>query len=109
MIVCEGRKTEPNSIDGLRENLRINAAAVRIERDDSVTDPVGLVRKAQKRFKDDRDIDCVCAVCDGGLRNLTAARAVASQGLRSSAGTVTQAQVIASSSSIEFWLLLHFE
>ena len=59
LVVCEGRETEPNYIDGLREHLRINAAAVHIEHGDSVTDPVGLVRKAQKHFKGDRDYDFV--------------------------------------------------
>ena len=109
LIVCEGRETEPNYIDGLREHLRINAAAVHIERGDSVTDPVGLVRKAQRLFKGDRDFDLVYVVFDGDSRNLAAARAVAAQRLRNSAGTVTQVQVIASCPSIEFWLLLHFE
>ena len=51
LIVCEGRETEPNYIDGLRDHLRINAAAVHIEPGGSVTDPIGLVRNAHKRFR----------------------------------------------------------
>jgi hypothetical protein len=50
LIVCEGRETEPNYIDGLRDHLRINAAAVHIEPGRSVTDPIGLVRNAHQRF-----------------------------------------------------------
>lgn len=109
LVVCEGRETEPNYIDGLREHLRINTAAVHVERGDSVTDPVGLVRKAQRLFKGDRDYDRVYVVCDGDSRHLAGARAAAAQRLRNSAGVVTLVQVIASCPSIEFWLLLHFE
>ena len=32
LIICEGRETEPNYIDGLRDFLRINAAAVHVVR-----------------------------------------------------------------------------
>jgi len=109
LIVCEGRETEPNYIDGLRDHLRVNAAAVRIEIGDSVTDPVGLVRKAQRRYKGDRDYDLVYVVCDGDSNRLAAARALAARPLRNAAGDTTQVQIIASSPSIEFWFLLHFE
>ncbi len=109
LVVCEGRETEPNYIDGLRDHLRINAAAVHVEPGDSVTDPVGLVRKAQKLFKGDRDYDLVYVVCDGDSQHIAAARELAAQQLRNSAGAVTRVQVLASCPSIEFWLLLHFE
>ncbi|MHB8414804.1 MAG: RloB family protein [Acidiferrobacteraceae bacterium] len=108
LVVCEGRETEPNYIDGLRDHLRINAAAVHIEPGDSVTDPVGLVRKAQKLFKGDRDYDLVYVVCDGDAHHLAAARALAAKRLPNPAGAVTQVRVIASCPSIEYWLL-HFE
>lgn len=109
LVVCEGRETEPNYIDGLRDHLRINAAAVHIEEGDSVTDPVGLVRKAQRLFKSDRDYDLVYVVCDGDSKHLAAARELAQRPLRNAAGATTPVQIIASWPSIEFWLLLHFE
>ncbi len=109
LIVCEGRETEPNYIDGLRDHLRVNAAAVHIEGGDSVTDPVGLVRKAQKLYKSDRDYDLVYVVCDGDSIHLADARVLAARPLRNAAGDTTQVQMIASCPSIEFWLLLHFE
>lgn len=109
LVVCEGRETEPNYIDGLRDHLRINAGAVHIEGGDSETDPVGLVRKAQKRFKGDRDYDFVYVVCDGDSQHLTAARVEAAKRLPTSSGGGTRVQVIASCPSIECWLLLHFE
>lgn len=109
LVVCEGRATEPNYIDGLCAHLRINAAAVHIEAGDSVTDPAGLVRKAQRLFKSDRDYDLVYVVCDGDSNHLAAARALAARPLRNAAGAITVVQIIASCPSIEFWLLLHFE
>lgn len=109
LVVCEGRETERNYIDGLRDHLRINAAAVHIEAGDSVTDPVGLVRKAQKLFKSDRDYDLVFVICDGDSNHLAVARALAARPLRNAAGVTTEVQIIASCPSIEFWLLLHFE
>ena len=109
LIVCEGRETEPNYIDGLRDHLRVNAAAVRIETGDSTTDPVGLVRKAQQRYRSDRDYDLVYVVCDGDSNKLEAARALAARPLRNAAGDTTRVQIMASCPSTEFWLLLHFE
>ena len=109
LVICEGRETEPNYIDGLRDHLRVNAAAVHIERGDSETYPIGLVRKAQKLFKGDRDYDLVYVVCDGDSQHLATARALAARRLRNSGGAVTEVQVIASYPSIEFWLLMHFE
>jgi hypothetical protein len=109
LIVCEGRETEPNYIDGLRDHLRINAAAVHIEPGGSVTDPIGLVRNAQRRYKADGDYDFVYLVCDGDSNQLTAARQLAARPLRNASGAITQMQIIASCPCIEFWLLLHFQ
>jgi RloB-like protein len=109
LIVCEGRETEPNYIDGLRDHLRINAAAVHIEPGGSVTDPIGLVRNAHQRFREDRDYDFVYVVCDGDSNQLAAARELAARPLRNASGAATQVQIIASCPCIEFWLLLHFQ
>ena len=108
LVVCEGRETEPNYIDGLRDHLRINAAAVHIEPGGSVTDPIGLVRNAHQRFRGDRDYDFVYVVCDGDSNQLAAARELAARPLRNASGATTQVQIIASCPCIEFWLLLHF-
>jgi hypothetical protein len=109
LILCEGRETEPNYLDGLRDYLRVNAAAVHIEAGDSVTDPVGLVRRAQQRHRSDRSYDLVYVVCDGDSNRLAAARALAQRALRNTAGGTTQVQIIATTPCIEYWLLLHFE
>jgi hypothetical protein len=109
LVVCEGRETEPSYIDGLRDHLGINAAAVHIVPGSSVTDPIGLVRNAHQRFRGDRDYDFVYVVCDGDSNQLAAARELAARPLRNASGATTQVQIIASCPCIEFWLLLHFQ
>lgn len=109
LVVCEGQETEPNYIRGLCEHLSINLAAVRIEAGDRTTDPAGLVRRAQKLFRDDGGYDRVFVVCDGDLPGLTVAKQVAQGRLRNKAGETTTVQVIATHPCFEFWLLLHFE
>jgi RloB-like protein len=109
LIVCEGRETEPNYIQGLMEQLGVNAAAVRIERGGSRTDPVSLVKAAQKMFKDDGGFDLVYVVCDGDSNRLIEARRHAEKTLVNSARQKASVRIVATSPSIEFWLLLHFE
>jgi hypothetical protein len=81
LIVCEGRETEPNYIEGLCEHLGANSAAITVIRGESVTDPVGLVRRAQRRFKADGGYDLVYVVCDGDVPRLTEARELAQKTL----------------------------
>lgn len=110
LIVCEGRETEPNYIDGLCEHLGVNRQAVKVIRGGSVTDPVGLVKKAQRLFKEDGGHDLVYVVCDGDAPHLAEARQLAQKKtLRNAARVRTHVNVVASHPSFEFWLLLHFE
>lgn len=109
LIVCEGRETEPNYIEGLLDHLRVNPAAIRVERGDGRTDPVSLVKRAQKLFKDDGEFDLVYVVCDGDSNRIGEARRQAEKTLSNSYRQKTRVQIVANCPSIEFWLLLHFE
>ncbi len=110
LIVCEGRETEPNYIEGLCEHLGVNRAAIKVIRGESVTDPVGLVQKAQRLFKADGGYDLVYVVCDGDAPLIAEARDLAQKKtMRNAAGVRTHVNVVASHPSFEFWLLLHFE
>lgn len=109
LIVCEGRETEPNYITGLMEHLHVNAAAVRLELGGYRTDPVSLVKSAQKLFKEDGGFDLVYVVCDGDSGRLAEARRLAEKILVNSARQKTSVRMVANLPSIEFWLLLHFE
>jgi RloB-like protein len=64
IVVCEGRKTEPQYIRGLCEAKRINLANVNLVAGDNETDALSLVRKAQTHFRADNDYDAVFVVCD---------------------------------------------
>ena len=109
LIVCEGRETEPNYIEGLCEHLGVNMAAVTIVRGDNATRPPDLVRRAQKLFTSDGGYDRVYVVCDGDAGGLTEARTLAQKPLRNRARDSTTVEVIANDPCFEFWLLLHFE
>lgn len=109
LIICEGRETEPNYIEGLIDHLGVNRAAVKVVHGESVTDPLGLVRKAQRAFTSDGGYDLVYVVCDGDAPQLADARELARKTLRNTSRERTEVQLIASHPSFEFWLLLHFE
>jgi RloB-like protein len=109
LIVCEGRETGPNYIEGLCNHLDVNMAAIRVVQGDNHTNPVDLVKRAQKIFIEDGGHDFVYVICDGDAGGLAAARELAQRKLRNTAKLATTVQVVASNPCIEFWLLLHFE
>lgn len=109
LIVCEGKQTEPNYIHGLCEMHGINRANVVLIPGDGETSAIQLVRKAQQRFQIDRDFDAVFVVCDCDGEDLIEARRHAAKPMKNASGQMLAVQLIASSPSFEFWLLLHFE
>lgn len=109
LIVCEGRETEPNYIEGLCEHLGVNMAAVTIVPGDNATRPPDLVKRAQKLFTEDGGFDRVYVVCDGDAGGLAEARALARKPLRNRDREQCMVDVIANDPCFEFWLLLHFE
>lgn len=109
LIVCEGRETEPNYIRGLCAKLKINMAAVSIRRGSSKTDAAALVRLARNMFEADRDYDRVFVVCDDDGSDLGHARVLAAKKLRPIDKQLLTIDLIVSTPSFEYWLLLHFE
>ncbi len=109
LIVCEGRETEPNYLNGFCDAKRINHANVTIVRGDGETDALSLVRKAQRRFEIDRDFDRVFVVCDCENEDLSSARSLASTRLKHITGRQVTVELIVTRPCFEFWLLLHFE
>lgn len=114
LIVTEGRKTEPNYLDGLRERLGLRTVQVEIVHPEG-TDPLTLTRKAielrdarkrEARMGSSVAYDEVWVVLDleeplGPRRRLAA---VARQ-LKGAFGI----KFAESDPCFEFWLLLHFE
>ncbi|MBS0419483.1 MAG: RloB domain-containing protein [Proteobacteria bacterium] len=109
LIVCEGRETEPNYLNGLCDAKRINRANVSIVVGDSETDALALVRKARRRFEIDRDFDRVFVVCDCESEDLSPALALVAKPLKHITGRQVTIDLIVTRPCFEFWLLLHFE
>ena len=109
LVVCEGRETELNYLQGLCEEHGVNRANVTIISGEGDTNAAALVRKAQRRFEVDRDFDAVFVVCDCAEEDLTEARRLAARPLRSITGESFTTTLVMSRPSLEFWLLLHFE
>ena len=109
LIICEGRETEPNYLNGFCDAEGINRANVTVIAGDEETDALRLVRKAQRRFETDRDFDAVFVVCDCADERLAAAYALASRPMKHITGRWITIDLIVSRPCIELWLLLHFE
>lgn len=109
LIVCEGKETEPNYIQGLCEENRINLASVHIVRGRGDTDAVSLVKRAQMLFGKDKDFDRVFVVLDDDGYQLDPAQKLAAKRLKTASGKIINVELIASNPCFEFWLLLHFE
>lgn len=109
LIVCEGRETEPNYIEGLCGEYRINLANVTIVRGDDGTDVLSLVKRAKMLFERDRDFDRVFVVFDDDGRSLEKAQELAAKRLKTHSGKSISIELIASKPCFELWLLLHFE
>lgn len=109
LIVCEGRETEPNYIEGLCGEHRINLANVTIIRGNDSTDVLSLVKRAKMLFERDRDFDRVFVVFDDDGQALAKAQELAAKRLKTLSGKSICIELITSKPSFELWLLLHFE
>lgn len=107
LIVCEGEKTEPNYFNDLKDHYGLNSANVEIC-GDSVSDPLGIVRYAKQRYKDEKGagdpFDRVYCVFDRDSHDK----------YRSAIEDIHRAMpkdtfiAITSVPCFEYWLLLHF-
>jgi hypothetical protein len=99
LIVCEGQKTEPHYLDGLKQEYKLSSANIRITPADG-TDAVSIVRFAKAQAERDGGYDRVYCVFDrDGHRNFTEAI-----GLIRQFGYIP----IVSWPCFEIWVLLHF-
>ncbi len=107
LIVCEGEKTEPEYLKGLKRACRLSNANITILPGDG-NDPVSIVKHALKLFQKpaggyDRGF-CVFDR-DGHVNYQQALDQVA----KSSLGRKGRLVAITSVPCFEFWILLHFE
>jgi hypothetical protein len=99
LIICEGGKTEPQYLDGLKQAFKLSSANIRVTSADG-TDPVSIVRFAQKLVDRGGGYDRVYCVFD---RNGHANFAEAIELIRP-----LSYQPIVSWPCFEIWVLLHF-
>lgn len=99
LIVCEGGKTEPNYLNGLKLAHRLSNANIRVTSADG-TDPVSIVRFAERLANRDDGYDRVYCVFDrDGHANFQQALGMVRQ-----LGYIP----IISLPCFEIWILLHF-
>jgi RloB-like protein len=99
LIVCEGEKTEPQYLDGLKRAFKLSSANIRVTPADG-TDPVSIVRFAERLANKDGGYDRVYCVIDrDGHANFPEA-----------IGLIRQLGYypIISWPCFEIWVLLHF-
>jgi len=108
LIVCEGEKTEPNYFNGLRDCYGLNSANVEVC-GDCGTDPIGIVKYAKRRYKEERDagdaFDRVYCVFDKDSHH-------SYNNAKESIRTAKPKNVYFAITSVpcfEYWLLLHFD
>ena len=108
LIVCEGKKTEPNYFNGLKDDLRLNSANIEITRG-SNSSPTSVVAFARKRYekqeKADFPFDKVFCVFDKNSH--TDYQQALTQITAMKPNNVFRA--ITSVPAFEYFLLLHYE
>lgn len=99
LIVCEGGKTEPQYLNGVKQAFKLSSANLRVTAADG-TDPMSIVRFAQRMVADEGPYDRVYCVFDrDGHANFEQAI-----GLLNQSGY----RPIISWPCFEIWVLLHF-
>ena len=106
LIVCEGEKTEPNYLGGLRATYRLSSANIKIVHPDA-TDPMSIVNFAETELGcKDEGYDRVYCVFD---RDSHANYDAALRRIQNSQhGISGRLQGAISVPCFEIWLLLHF-
>ena len=106
LIVCEGEKTEPNYLKGLRVALGLHPVNMVIDDKKSGLDPKRLVEHAIKQFNKDKSFDHVFCVFDKD-KHPTYAAALDKIGATHLKGGA-KLHAITSVPCFEVWVFLHF-
>ena len=106
LIVCEGKKTEPNYLQRLKTTNRLSSSNIKVLHPNK-TDPMGIVTFAEKELSNQRNgYDRVFCVFD---RDGHVCFDAAVEGVSASeAGRRERLCVVTSVPCFEVWLLLHF-
>jgi hypothetical protein len=101
LIVCEGKKDEPNYFEGLRSKLRLSTVEIKIAGKECDPVPMKVTEYAIEKKKDGYDtIWCVMDV--DNRHNNTLPKAIKK-------AKSENIKIALSNPCFEYWLLLHFE
>ena len=121
LIVCEGRRTEPQYLREIQQAYRLATAHVQVLHSQAGTEPKRVLEYALTVFKDGdrhrgvhaRSFDRIVVVFDRDEHqtyHAALAEAAAQNGkLRNDSGATVPLDAVASVPCFELWLLLHFE
>lgn len=108
LIVCEGEKTERNYFFGLREELRLSSANIKVVNNPKGTDPLNIVDFAINEYAKDRAYyDRIYCVFDKDKHTTFNAAVGKAKNTRLKKKITLHA--ITSIPCFEIWLLLHYE
>jgi hypothetical protein len=114
LIVCEGKKTEPNYFREIRQEARISTLDICILHCQEGTQPLQVVNFAEAEFNKTKRFEKVFAVFDRD-DHITYANAIAKAGALSSNAKLVNDEgkqiifkAIVSVPCFELWLLLHY-
>ena len=107
LIVCEGKKTEPNYFNALKDHYELNSANVEIN-GESGSSPAGILKYAKRRYLEEKNagdpFDKVFCVFDKDSHTTYAQTRKAINELKPK----DVFHAITSVPCFEYWLLLHF-
>ncbi|MBW1924385.1 MAG: RloB domain-containing protein [Deltaproteobacteria bacterium] len=104
LIVCEGKKTEPNYFNELKKAFRLSNANIKVSGHGA--DPLSVVNFAIESFREEPEFDRVYCVFDRDRH--TTYPAALDKIRHTRLGKGSKIFAIPSVPCFEFWLLLHF-
>jgi hypothetical protein len=104
LIVCEGKKTEPNYFFGMRQAYNLSSANIEIAQP-GATDPLNIVQYAERRLNEDSFDRVYCVFDRNGHTNYYQALRHIDQSQNGKSGRLL---AITSVPCFEIWILLHF-
>ena len=104
LIVCEGKKTEPEYFEGLKKACRLSSANIKVVPGDG-NDPVSIVKHALAEYRKGGYDRVFCVFDRNGHANYHEALDRAASSLPGRKGRL---EAITSVPCFELWILLHF-
>lgn len=106
LMVCEGKKSEPNYLQAYCDELQLNSANIKVL--GTGTDPLTLVNRALNEYNQSKDYDRVFCLFDKDKHPNYQDAVNKINSLRERSRNSVPIYAITSVPCFEYWLLLHF-